>query len=259
MNATLFNKKTGILTIALATAISGAALADVNETIEKTFDFDSSGKIELSNVNGNVTFNACDCSQVTLIANITASSQEVRDRISIDIRDSANKLSIKTKYKENRNRSWNNSHSEVVYTLSVPNDVKLDEIDLVNGDLILNGVTGSLNADLVNGALQSDGLTASTSVDMVNGDMDIHFSDLSNAERIELESVNGDINVYLPSSANANATVNAETVSGRISNEFGMKVIKHKYVGSEMKGVIGGGDVRIDLENVNGRIAVKAD
>jgi hypothetical protein len=258
MNTHFLNKKAGILSIALATFISGAAIADINETIEKTFDFDSDGEIELSNINGDVTINACDCSEVTLVANITASSQEVRDRISVEIKDSANRLSINTKYQKIEKRSWNNnSHSEVVYTLSVPNDVKLDEIDLVNGDLTLNGVTGSLNADLVNGSLKSDGLTASTKVDMVNGNIDIHFSDLSNADRIELESVNGDITVYLPSSANA--TINAETVSGKISNEFGLQVIKHKYVGSEMNGVFGGGDVRIDLENVNGRIAVKVE
>ena len=127
-------------------------------------------------------------------------------------------------------------------------DVNLNNIDLVNGNLTISGVTGSLNADLVNGSLKSDGLTASTRVDMVNGDMEIHFSDLSNAEDIKLEAVNGDIEIYLPSATDA--TVDAETVSGRISNEFGLEVIKHKYVGSEMRGVIGSGDVQIELENV---------
>ena len=109
----------------------------------------------------------------------------------------------------------------------------------------------------MNGSLKSDGLTASTKVDMVNGNMEIHFNDLSNAKRIELESVNGDIEIYLPSGADA--TIEAKTVSGRITNEFGIEVIKHKYVGSEMNGTIGGGDVQIELENVNGRIAVKVE
>ena len=179
----------------------------------------------------------------------------MRDRISIEIKQSSNKLKIQTKYKKNNGLSWNNNHSEVVYTLNVPNNVNLDSIELVNGDLELNGVTGRLDADLVNGSLKSDGLTASTKIEMVNGDMEIRFTDLSNAEKIKLESVNGNIELYLPSSADA--TIEAETVSGRISNEFGLKVIKHKYVGSQMNGVIGNGNIQINLENINGRIAIK--
>jgi len=263
INSTKTNlKKYSLLSTALAVFLSSSAFADVNDTIEKTFDLDSNGRIELSNINGDVTISACDCSQVTLTANITASSQEIRDRISIEIADSASKLKVKTKYKkqDNDTHSWkknsrNHGHSEVVYHLTVPNEAKLSDIDLVNGDLKITGISGHLNDDLVNGSLESDGLTASTKVNMVNGNMKLRFESLDNAKNIELEAVNGDIEIYLP--ASADATVNAETVSGRISNEFGIEVIKHKYVGSEMSGSIGGGDIQIDLENVNGRIAVK--
>ena len=248
-------KKIGILSLFVAATLSASAMAEVNETIEKTYDFDSNGRIQLSNVNGDVTVSACNCSQVTMVANISASDQETRDRISIEIEDSTSNLRIKTRYKNNHNRSNNNTRSEVTYTLSVPNNVHLDDIDLVNGNLKISGVTGELNADLVNGELESDGLTSTTRVNMVNGNMDIKFSNLKNAKRVNLESVNGDIVVYLPS--DADASLDAETVSGKISNEFGINVIKHKYVGSEMRGSIGSGGVKIDMENVNGKIAVK--
>lgn len=230
--------------------------ADVTDTIEKTFDFNKDGKIKLSNINGDVSFDACDCSQVFMVATISASSQEVRDRLTIDIDDSSDYLRIQTRYEKNHERRWNNNRSEVVYKLSVPNSVNLDSIDLVNGDLTIKGVSGELDAELVNGELTSDGNTSTTRVNMVNGDMEIHFTSLENAEKIDLESVNGDIEIYLPS--NANATIDAETVSGKIRNEFGIHVKKHKWVGSEMRGTLGGGDVRIDLENVNGKIYVKS-
>lgn len=252
-----------VLSIAAAALLSTAAFADVNEVIEKNYDFSDNGRIQLSNINGDVKINACDCSQVSLRAEITASSQEVRERISINIEQSLDRINIKTKYKNKHNgwfrdaHSHKNERSEVTYTLDVPNGVSLDSIDLVNGDLDIKGVTGRLDADLVNGSLNTDGLTASTRVDMVNGNMTIRFDDLSNAKDIQLESVNGDIEVYLPSSADA--TIDAETVSGRISNEFGIEVIKHRYVGSEMQGTLGNGDTRIKLENVNGRIAVKSN
>ncbi len=138
----------------------------------------------------------------------------------------------------------------------MPDDVRLDGIELVNGSLEIKGVTGEFDAELVNGNLKSDGLTSSTRVEMVNGDMDIQYTNFDNAKAINLESVNGDIKLHLL--AGTNATINAEIVSGQISNEFGMEVIKHKYVGSEMHGTIGNGGVEIALENVNGRIAVNS-
>lgn len=249
-------KKSAIVLTLLTASLAGTAFADVNDTIEKTFDFDRNGNIQLSNINGDVTISACDCSKVTLIANISTSSQEERDRINIEIEESSNSLSIKTKYKNRNNYSRNNERSEVTYTLSVPDDVRLNRIELVNGDLDITGVTGALDAELVNGNLKSDGLTSSTRIEMVNGNMDIQYGNFDKVKTINLESVNGDIKLHLP--AGTNATVNAETVSGQISNEFGMEVIKNKYVGSEMHGSIGKGGIKIALENVNGHIAVNS-
>lgn len=255
MISSMFNKK--YLCLVSTLLISGFSLhatAEVTETIEKNFEFDQQGKISLSNINGDVSITACDCSEVSLQATITASSQEARDRISIEIDQTDSKLKVETRYKKNEKRSWNNNYSKVNYILSVPNKVNFRKLSLVNGDLKISGVSGTLNANLVNGELESDGLTANTRIDMVNGDMTVKFTDLSNAETIRLTSVNGDINVYLPDDASAD--LDAETVSGSISNDFGIEVIKGKYVGRTMKGEIGGGDVAIDMENVNGRIAV---
>lgn len=250
-------KRTGLITVAISTILSAAAIADVSDKIEKNYDFNSNGRIQLSNINGDVTINACDCSQVTLSAEIKASSQEMRDRISIEIENNDSHLNIQTKYKDNRGSSWHNESSEVIYALSVPNNVRLETIELVNGDLNINGITGALEAELVNGDLKSDGATNSTHVEMVNGSMEIHFDKLDNTQKVELEAVNGNIAIYLPS--DADATIDAETVSGKITNDFDLKVIKHKYVGSEMRGKIGNGNANIQLENVNGKISVNAD
>lgn len=233
---------------------SGLASADITDTIDKSYDFDANGRISLSNVNGDVTIAACDCNQVRLVATITASDQETRDRISVKIKSSNSKLSVKTKY-ENNDDYKNNGHSKVVYQLSVPNEVSLDSISLVNGDLKIERVTGELDVELVNGDLKSDGMTSNTDVSLVNGDMNLTFANLSNAKKIKLESVNGAIVVRLPSDANVD--VSAETVSGNISNDFGLHVNKGKYVGSDMHGQLGDGSVSLSMDNVNGKIRLK--
>lgn len=250
------NKKLSFFVLLFA-AYTSFASADITDVIDKSYDFDNDGRISLSNINGNVSITACGCDQVHLIATITASDQETRDRINIDINASQSKFSVKTKYeKKDREYHNRNNHSDVVYQLSVPNNVELDQIELVNGDLTISGVTGKLDADLVNGELKSDGMTADTQVSLVNGDMQITFENLNNASKIKLDSVNGDIVVNLP--ADANVDVSADTVSGKISNDFGLTVNEGRYVGSDMRGVIGDGSVRLTMENVNGRIKLKA-
>ncbi len=253
----LSSKKLGQAFLCAIAALSLNLQAEINDSIDRVFDFSDNGKIELSNINGDVTITACSCNQVTLNAQIIASSQEVRDRISIEIDDSSDLISIQTRYKKQNRKSYSNRQfSKVTYTLEVPENTNLKSMELVNGNLSIEGVSGQLKAELVNGALISDGLTSNTKVSLVNGDLTLKFAHLDNAESVDLESVNGKIKVYLPASADVN--VNAETVSGKISNDFGFEVIKHKYVGREMHGSLGNGRVKLSMENVNGSIQLKS-
>ena len=251
-------KTKNVITISatILVLLSGIAEADISDTIEKSYAFDSAGKVSISNINGDVTIEACDCTQLKFSAHITASDQETRDSISLKIKASQSSFSVETKYAK-RDKTWRGKdrHSEVVYHLSVPNNANLHGIELVNGDLNIAGVTGRLEAELVNGELKSDGLTSDTKISVVNGDIELTFKNLDNAKRVDLESVNGSIIVSLPS--DASAKISAETVSGRISNEFGLKVNKGQWVGSDMSGTIGDGKVVIDMENVNGKIWLK--
>lgn len=230
------------------------ASAKVQDEINQVYDFDAKGTIELSNINGDVTITACDCNQVTLRAEISASTQALRDRISVEIDASTSRLSVKTEYQKAQDKGYNQGHSRVDYTLMVPNQVNLDEIELVNGNLTIKGVSGTLDADLVNGNLSSDGSAADIKVDSVNGNVDIELNRFDSTKRIDLESVNGTITLRLPNLDDVN--LDASTVNGSLSNDFGVAVKKHKWVGASMAASNGSGAVKVELENVNGAIRV---
>jgi hypothetical protein len=51
--------------------------------------------------------------------------------------------------------------------------------------------------------------------------------------------------------------VEASTVSGSISNDFGIPVSHHRFVGHEMRGELGGGGADVRVSNVNGRIEIR--
>jgi DUF4097 and DUF4098 domain-containing protein YvlB len=78
---------------------------------------------------------------------------------------------------------------------------------------------------------------------------------LQTGSRISLNTVNGTVNLVIPS--NADATVKADTVNGNIVNDFGLPVHKGEYVGRDLYGRIGSGDVQIRLNSVNGTLSVK--
>jgi DUF4097 and DUF4098 domain-containing protein YvlB len=75
------------------------------------------------------------------------------------------------------------------------------------------------------------------------------------ASSIKLDSVNGSIDLTIPS--DSRAEIEASTVSGGIENDFGLHVNRHTYVGHDLRGELGDGGPRIKLENVNGRIEIR--
>jgi hypothetical protein len=95
------------------------------------------------------------------------------------------------------------------------------------------------------------------SLENVNGGIELYADRPSYGESIDLETVNGTLDLYL--AASAGAEIRAESVNGKLSNDFGIEVHKGKYVGSDLKGTIGGGGASVSLETVNGSITVHSN
>src|SRR4029077_10903035 len=88
----------------------------------------------------------------------------------------------------------------------------------------------------------------------VNGEVHADFDRLETGSKISLDTVNGHVNLFIPS--DSNATVKADSLNGNIANDFGLPVRKGKYVGRDLFGKIGSGDVRIKLDSVNGGLTI---
>ena len=91
----------------------------------------------------------------------------------------------------------------------------------------------------------------------VNGSITAVFEELGAGQRVNADTVNGKITIYLP--AEASARVVAETVNGSIDgDDFGLKAEKG-FVGRDLSGEIGAGEARISLDTVNGSIRIERD
>jgi DUF4097 and DUF4098 domain-containing protein YvlB len=246
--------------VALAAVAIPAVARDTENSkykaeFHQTYPLAANGRVELENVNGAVHITAWDQNQVKVDAIKYAGSQKRLDEMQIQVNSNATSIAIKTEYPDHNlsfNHSWDDPGG-VEYTLMVPRNARLDEIETVNGSLDITGVGGEVRAETVNGRLVAHGLSGRTKLETVNGHLEAQFNQLSSSS-IDLSSVNGGLRVELPS--NANAEIEADTVHGGIDNDFGMPVSSHWFSHS-LHAQLGSGGARIKLENVNGHIQIQ--
>jgi DUF4097 and DUF4098 domain-containing protein YvlB len=229
--------------------------AVVTEEFHQTYPLTAGGRIDLANINGSVHITAWDQNQVKVDAVKRASSEEFLKDAEIRVDARADSISIETHYLRQDEGCHDDHHNpaSVEYTLMVPRNARLDEIKLINGSLEVAGVAGEVRASCINGKLRARGLGGLAKLSTINGHLDANFDQLRTP--IELSSVNGSLDLTLPS--DAKASIEATTVHGGIDNDFGLHTNNHRWVGHDLRGELGGGGVEIRLNNVNGRIDVR--
>lgn len=243
----------------LAAAESHAAekRGQFTEEFHQSYALTAGGRVALDNINGSVHITGWDRNEVKVDAVKYARSKERLDEAKILIDASKDYISIRTEYPDHnltfRDDDWDNPAS-VEYTLSVPRNARLDQIKLINGALDVQGIAGEVRASCINGHLKASGLGGPVKLSTINNRVEVQFDRLGTSP-LELTSVNGDVLLTLPS--DSKAELEASTVHGGISNDFGLRVRNHRIVGHDLHGELAGGGPRIKLSNVNGRIEIR--
>ena len=234
---------------------------ELTEEFHQSYPLTLTGRVNISNINGDVHISAWDRNEVKIDAVKRAYNRERLSEATIDITNTADSVSIKTKYPERnpnfdgRNWSRENNPASVEYTLTVPRGARIEGVSLVNGSLDIEGVQGEVRASLVNGKVKANDLSGEVNLSSVNGAIEVNAAGLAESRSISLNAVNGSIVLSVPSGANAQ--VRASTVHGPITNDFGLSVDEGQYVGRSLSGQIGSGGPPIRLNNVNGSISIK--
>ncbi|HEX5703212.1 MAG TPA: DUF4097 family beta strand repeat-containing protein [Pyrinomonadaceae bacterium] len=234
---------------------------ELTEEFHQSYPLALTGRVSIANINGDVRISAWDRNEVKIDAVKRAYNRERLSEATIDVTNTADSISIRTKYPERnpnfdgRNWSRENNPASVEYTLTVPRGARIDGVELVNGSLDIEGVHGEVRASLVNGKVKANDLSGEISLSSVNGAIEVSAAGLTESKGVNLNAVNGSIVLSVPSGTSAH--VRASTVHGQISNDFGLTVEEGQYVGRNLSGQIGSGGPRIRLNNVNGSISIK--
>jgi hypothetical protein len=240
------------LLVAVLLAVAGPAFATqpYEEVFDQTYPLEATGRVALSSLNGSVQVNVWDQDAVRVQAVKKAEFWYGLKHLRIDVTSTPSFLKIET-------HSGKGTHGDfsVEYTLTVPWGAMLDTIDLVNGSLTVADLGGDLTATLVNGAARLTGMGGDVAVRTVNGKQHVELELLLFCQRVELETVNGPIDVRLGPAVSAK--VRAETLIGTLSNEFDLPVTTHGFLGAVMIGSIGGSDGgKLRLRTVTGPLSV---
>ncbi len=248
----------GALCALLAFALRAEAWdhhGSLTEEFHQTYPITADGRVELSNINGDVHISSWDRNEVKVDAVKYADTKEQLDAAKIEVDAGQDYVSIRTQYPDHDHTFERGSHhnpASVEYTVTVPRTASLEKISLVNGALNISGVRGEVRASCVNGQLEAKNLAGEAKLSTVNGRLDAAFDQLA-SHSIDLSSVNGSVGLTIPS--DSNARIEASTVSGGIDNDFGLHV-SHPFVGHNLDGELGNGGAHIHLSDVNGRIEI---
>ncbi len=221
----------------------------VREEFHQTYPLAAAGRISVHNVNGAVHVAAWDRNEVKVDAVKHGRDDYALKEAKIVIDAQAASIDIRTKYPEN----CHDCHPAAVeYTLTVPRQAVLDEINTVNGRVTIEGVTGSVTAKSVNGSVVVRGAGSDSELSSVNGGLELDLPQMA-GKRVSMHTVNGPITVGLP--ANVGAHLVASTVHGSINSDFDLPVRRVGHgPGGSVDSTIGNGGVEVNLKTVNGPI-----
>jgi DUF4097 and DUF4098 domain-containing protein YvlB len=222
------------------------AAENFEQKIDRRFDLNPAGSIELANVNGKIEISTAGGASVAIKAVKKSDYKGEIEAVEIIFETGKDTLKVYTKFNKK------NTRAKVDFTVVIPEKLSRAIFTSVNGELSCSGKFQDLNLKTVNGLIKFTGDFASTHLSTVNGAVEFSQEALLNGD-LGVETVNGAIDIEL--NRKSAFTVEGRAVNGGIDCEFPVQVQRH-FIGSSLKGQVNGGGHKLTLETVNGRIKI---
>ncbi|OON69708.1 DUF4097 family beta strand repeat-containing protein [Hymenobacter sp. CRA2] len=167
-------------------------------------------------------------------------------------------------------RSLSPPSSPIDFTIKVPRQFSLTLATVNDGDITVDNVSGELELSNVNGDIRLDDVAGSAVLNTVNGEVTAKFNDLTSGTPMAFSTVNGKIDVSLPTKTKASLKLKSDR--GDIFSDFDMstdaagtpKVNRTGKDGtyristdSWTYGKINGGGAEFMMKTLNGDIVIR--
>jgi len=238
----------------LAATVTQSASAGRTETIHRSYDTRATPRLSVENINGDLAIDGWDQNRIEISAVKQAPTSERLDDLRVTMEQDGDDVTIRVEYPR-QNNFTDGEGPRVDFTIHVPRGTRVARVEFVNGDVDISGVSGDVEASSVNGGISGEKLGGHVDLSTVNGG--VKLLAVGGAGPIRLNSVNGDVTLILPKQFDARIV--AGTLHGDITAIDGIDVDAKQFAGSSMRGVIGKGTMKVDLNTVNGSIDVRRE
>lgn len=234
------------------------------EDFHKIIPLGPDGSFSLRNTNGKLQISTWNRPEVEIRAVKSArDSQDDLDLVRIEIETGLNSVSVDTVYERRRNLRVN-----VTYDVRVPEGVRLDAIQLTNGDIALTGrfsdveasttnggirlenASGRISLGTTNGGIKAQDVQGPLQARTTNGSITLEFPDI--ADDVSASTTNGSITLRVPNAPDAD--VSLRTTNGSIKLDHPMTIQGTVSSRRQMQGQMGKGGLEITLKTTNGSI-----
>lgn len=265
-NPHMVKRKWGLplVAVVLLAGLSGCVVMDdadwkedgyeARAAFDRVFILGQKNRLKLEAVNGPVTVvGQAAATQVrvwgerVVVSDDPADAEEHLGDLSVRFVESGSQIEVTT---EQPSQSDGRTY-QVDYFVALPAHWSVD-LELVNGVLRVDSLSGTVRIDLVNGQVDASGLRGNLGVTMTNGQFEGDVA-LPDQGQCSIQTVNGTIDLDIPAATSASFT--AGVVNGGIS-VTGLPLDGFTVSNWLVNGVLGSGDGKISLGGVNGRIAV---
>ena len=238
--------------------ISGGKAQD---TWTRTYTLPDKGRLELINVNGRITAEPATDGKVSVEGRRTAkgsTDEAAKENLAkMEIREEVSGDRVRVESRPPRLSGF--SGHEVEWTVKIPKGVIVD-LRTVNGGVRINGLQGEVHAKTTNGGVKGSGLSAHIlDASSVNGGIEIEFaSPLAADASVEIETVNGGVELALPSESKA--AITARAVNGGVRVD-GLDIAKQEQSSEReskrrLEGTLNGGGAKVNISTTNGGVRI---
>jgi hypothetical protein len=250
-------------------ALVGAAVLGFAGGAAAQTDFEWRGQmaagqtIELKGINGNVRAVAAAGNEVEVTASRSARRSNPAD-VRFEVVPHVGGVTVCAVYPAESNQppnecqpgsggrmSTRNNDTVVNFTVRVPAGIGFTG-RTVNGAVDAESLQGNAEGHTVNGSVRLT-TAGSANATTVNGSINVSMERADWSDAAAFKTVNGEITLKLPTTANAE--VRAETVSGSIRSELPIAVTGQADP-RHLQGTLGSGGRRLALATVNGSITL---
>ncbi len=205
-------------------AQGAAAVEPVEEIVEQKYAIDPDATLSLHNIDGSIRIYAGNVREISVQTIKRAYTLDRLKQIVVAVKATEKSVVIETIFPPKKaGFSLSDRSGTVEYNLIVPPTTTITDLDLVNGEILVENLRGgSAAAHVVNGWVGAHNCFVDLNLKIENGRLDVAYDWWENKKfSVRLSSVRGNIRAVIPSDASAGIT--ARTGTGRVANAFDPK------------------------------------